>query len=137
MLRFFIPVLILTSFCFSSPLDLGKKEAYATTYKDALYQANKNNMPIMAIFVTKMCPWCKKLENQTLKKPKVASFIKANFIPLVLDKEEAKFPKRFTPEVVPTTVFIQADKEKKISQIVGYKPADEYLKLLEKAKNHH
>ena len=124
-------VLILSSFLFGADETFAKAYGYETSYQEAQEKAIKANKPMMILFVTASCPWCQKLENQTLKKDAVAKLIQSHFIPVFLDKETDYYPKALTPMVVPTIVFLTPKEEKKFDEILGYKPADEFLRILE------
>ncbi len=125
-------VLILSTFAFGADETFAKNYGYETSYKEAQTKALKSNKPMMILFVTTSCPWCQKLENQTLKKDAIAKLIQTHFIPVFLDKETDDFPKELTPMVVPTIVFLTPKEGKKFDEIFGYKPADEFLAILEK-----
>lgn len=125
-------VFILSSFAFGADETFAKAYGYETSYQEAQAKAIQSNKPMMILFVTSSCPWCQKLENQTLKKESIAKLIQTHFIPVFLDKETDDFPKTFTPMVVPTIIFLNAKEEKKFDEIIGYKPADEFLSLLER-----
>ena len=125
-------VLILSSFVFGADETFAKAYGYETSYQEAQIKAIKASKPMMILFVTSSCPWCQKLENQTLKKDPIAKLIQAHFVPVFLDKETDDFPKTLTPMVVPTIVFLTPKDGTKFDEIIGYKPADEFLSLLER-----
>lgn len=125
-------VLILSTFAFGADETFAKNYGYETSYKEAQTKALKSNKPMMILFVTTSCPWCQKLENQTLKKDPIAKLIQTHFTPVFLDKETDEFPKALTPMVVPTIVFLTPKDGTKFDEIIGYKPADEFLSILER-----
>lgn len=125
-------VLIFSSFVFGADETFAKNYGYETSYQKAHLKAIHSNKPMMILFVTTSCPWCQKLENQTLKKDPIAKLIQTHFIPVFLDKETDDFPKALTPMVVPTIVFLDPKEEKKFDEIIGYKPSDEFLSFLER-----
>lgn len=125
-------VIILSSFAFGADETFAKAYGYETSYKEAQVKAIQANKPMMILFVTASCPWCQKLENQTLKKESIVKLIQSHFVPVFLDKETDDFPKALTPMVVPTIVFLTPKEGTKFDEIIGYKPADEFLSLLER-----
>jgi thioredoxin-related protein len=133
-----LSVLLMTiSLGFSSNLEFANEYTYSTNYQESLSKAKISNQPLMILFVTTSCPWCKKLENQTLSKEYINSFVQANFIPLILDKEKDTFPKHLEPQVVPTVHFVSPKNEQSFGQILGYKPHKEFYELLQKAQKRY
>lgn len=130
-------LLITVTLGFSSNLDFADEYSYTKNYQNALEKAKATNKPMLILFVTTTCPWCKKLENQTLSKEYINSFIQKNFIPLILDKEKDTFPKYLDPQVVPTIHFVNPKDEQSFDQIVGYKPHKEFFELIQKAHKMH
>lgn len=62
----------------------------------------------------------------------VDSAIKSKYIPLIINKEEKKFPAYLTTPIVPTTYFINPHKEEILHQSVGFSNKIEFLNLLQK-----
>ena len=106
--------------------------AYEVDYKIALQKAKKLNKPLLMIASQVTCPWCRKLERQTLKKKTIDTFIKENFIPLSVDKDLLNYPKKFEVKVVPTMFFINPKDETVIKKVLGYKNKKEFKEILEK-----
>lgn len=131
----FKKLIFLLAFCCTFSFAFSNE--YGVDFKNALEKAKATNKPMMILFVTTTCPWCKKLENQTLSKEYINSFIQKNFIPLVLDKEKDTFPKYLDPQVVPTIHFVNPKDEQSFDQIVGYKPHKEFFELIQKAHKMH
>lgn len=125
----FVAVLT-TSFLYASPADLFKSLGYSDTYKETLDKAVKSNKPMMLVISEKTCPWCRKLENQTLKKKNINQFVQDNFVALGLEKNDDVYPKQFTPQVVPTVVFVNPKDETIIFESYGYKPKKEFIEIL-------
>lgn len=131
--HFGVVLLLLTSLCFGNEESFEKQFHYFTSYQDAHAKALQTHKPLMVLFVTTSCPWCKKLENQTLKKESVDTFIQTHFIPVFINKDTDTFPKFLSPIVSPTIFFVEPKEEKQFYDILGYKPAVEFLELLEEA----
>jgi len=114
-------------------LKFAKKMNYETDYDIALEKAEQSNKPLMMIISTKTCPWCRKLENQTLKKDIVNDIVSKKFIPLTLNRSKTHYPQQFVAKVVPTVFFIDPKKEKSYHISYGYKNKKEFSKVLQKA----
>lgn len=107
--------------------------SYHRQWQNTFEQAKKKKKPLMVLFVTKTCPWCKKLENQVLSKPEITDFLQKNFILVLLDKDSDAFPSYLEVQVVPTIYFVDAQKEKDFGAIIGYKNKEEFFELIQKA----
>lgn len=116
---------------FASPSDFAKEFHYLQNFQQAKEKALHVNKPLMVLFVTTTCPWCKKLENQTLSKEHINAFIQENFIPVILDKDKDAFPSYLKPKVVPTIYFVDSKKDSSYESILGYKKRDEFYLLLQ------
>jgi len=125
---FFLVVFIV--YGFGSSHNFIEKYNYEVDYKSGLEKAKKANKPILLVLSTKTCPWCRKFERQTLKKEVIDNIIKANFIPIALDKNSGIYPKKFTPKVVPTVYFIDPKDQSIIFTSYGYKNKNNFKKIL-------
>ncbi|MBE0490640.1 MAG: thioredoxin family protein [Sulfurospirillum sp.] len=114
--------------------DFASEYGYAKNYDQGYAKAKELQKPLLVLFVTKTCPWCKKLENQTLSKPSVSTKILENFVPVLLDKDTDIYPQYLSVQVVPTIHFIIPSESKSFQMILGYKSQQTFLKLLEDAK---
>lgn len=109
-----------------------KEMNYEIDYNIALQKANKENKNIMMVISQTTCPWCRKLERQTLKKENINALVKENFIALSVDKDLANFPKKYEAKVVPTIFFVNAKDETIIKKVLGYKNKKDFQEILEK-----
>ncbi len=137
-MKFFIKSLLLITLVFSLDLVGGSNRfvqemGYQIDYEKALALAKKENKPIMAVVSTRTCPWCRKMENQTLRDDFINKEIKNYFIPLALDKDNDGYPKKFKSRVVPTIYFISLDSQKAFYTSFGYKTKKEFKTEILKA----
>ncbi|MDD2385021.1 MAG: thioredoxin family protein [Sulfurospirillaceae bacterium] len=136
-MRFFVnlgvALLFLASLCHANEESFEKQYHYFTSYKEAHAKAVETHKPLMILFVTTSCPWCQKLESQTLKKESVNAYVQAHFIPVFLNKDIDSFPKSLLPVVSPTIFFVEPKEEKQFYDILGYKSAVEFLELIQEA----
>jgi thioredoxin-related protein len=128
MKKILILTLLITSL-FGASQEFANKHNYFTDYQQALKKAKQTNKPIIMMISTKTCPWCRKLESQTLRKLEVNNYIQQNYIPLSVIEEKSIYPKKFLSPAVPIIYFVNSDEEI-IGKIVGYKPADKFLAKL-------
>ena len=105
---------------------------YEVDYKLALQKAKESNKAIMMVVSQVTCPWCRKLERQTLKKQEIDTLVKKSFIALSVDKDKLNYPKKFEVKVVPTIFFIDAKDETVILKVLGYKNKKDFKQILEK-----
>lgn len=129
-------MVVFSTFMFGSSEEFAKKMNYFTDYNSAVKYSIDKYKPIMMTIVTTTCPWCKKLENQVLKKENIDNIIKTSFTPILLNRDKDSYPKeKFNATAVPTTFFIDPLRQTIFHQIRGYKSKKEFLKQLEIAKN--
>jgi len=113
-----------------------KKMNYLTNYQQAIDTSVKKYKPVLVVISTVACPWCKKFENQTLKKTKINDFIQLHFTPVKLLKDKSIYPKKILDaQVVPTIFFVDPHKNKPFYISRGYMNQKEFLKQLHKAKS--
>lgn len=110
-----------------------KKISYETIYEKALTKAKKENKMLMIAMVTHYCPWCRKLERTTLSKKSVQSKVQKYFIPLIVNREAHKFPKKFYTPIIPVVFFIDPKNENIIWESIGYKKRSDFLLQIEEA----
>ncbi|MFA5234265.1 MAG: thioredoxin family protein [Sulfurimonas sp.] len=130
-----IVMLLLCTFLFGAEYrDFAKTMTYETEYKTALNKAKKEDKKLMVLMISNFCPWCTKFENKTLADESVDIAVKSKYIPLIINKEEKNFPAYLTTPIVPTTYFINPNKEEILHQSVGFSNKVEFLNLLQKLK---
>ena len=125
-----VALLLLSVYANGASQEFIEKYDYENNYNKALEKAKKNNKPIMLVLSTKSCPWCRKLERQTLKKDFIQELVSKNFTPLALDRDHEVYPKKFQAKVVPTVYFIDPNNEKSILVSYGYKNKRDFKEIL-------
>ena len=93
---------------------------YDTSYDVALKKAKEKKKDIMFVMVANFCPWCQKLEKLVLSKDKYNKPIHAKYIPLILNREEGKFPKKFETPFIPTVYFVDYKTGDIKKKVIGY-----------------
>ncbi len=105
---------------------------YETNYEKAVEKAQKLKKPILLVLVANYCPWCRKFEENVLRKKDVHQMIKKNYIPVIINKEKGGFPKEFDISFTPITHFIDYKTLKSVKMVAGYNNKDEFIYTLKK-----
>lgn len=130
-MKYILLLILLLNGLFASSSEFIEKMNYETIYEKALERAIKENKSIMMIASTKSCPWCRKLERQTLTRDNINNIIQKNFVPLAVDQDLKNYPKKYEVKVVPTVYFIYPKDESVIKKVLGYKNKKEFSKILD------
>lgn len=137
----FVSFLLLFSLTlFASHIDdFAKKMSYAQDYDAALQKAKKQDKVMMLLVVSNTCPWCRKFESQTLEHPTIDALVKADFIPVIMDKNRdvQKFPSKYHATRIPTVYFIDPNTNELVFESMGFERVGDYKDTLEDiAKDH-
>ncbi|WP_304543643.1 thioredoxin family protein [Sulfurimonas microaerophilic] len=106
------------------------KLGYETDYNAAVKKAQKLKKPILLVLVANYCPWCRKFEENVLRKKDVNELIQSKYVPLIINKEKGGFPKELDISFTPITHFINYKTLKSEKMIAGYNNKDEFLYTL-------
>ncbi|HIP29803.1 MAG TPA: thioredoxin family protein [Sulfurospirillum arcachonense] len=128
--KIFILVLFSITISQASTVELFNSLGYSKDYTQALKYAKKENKPMMLVISTKTCPWCRKLEQQVLKRKNINKQVQNDFIGVPIEKDRDIYPTKFKPKIVPTIVFVNPKDESVIHTSYGYKPKKEFSILL-------
>jgi hypothetical protein len=108
-----------------------KHLGYETDYQRARTKAQKEGKNILLVLTTNYCPWCRKFEQNVLAKKSVNRAIHKKYIPVILNRDEKKFPEKFTSSFTPVTYFIDAKNEEVLHKVSGYNNRDEFMHLIQ------
>jgi len=109
---------------------------HADSYKDALEQGVKENKHVILFAHSPFCPWCRKMEEETLSNEKVIKLLNEKYIfisvdmSLSMDIEDV--PPRFLPRGTPTTYVIDPATGEGLFTMRGFKSPKSFLWRLEK-----
>lgn len=133
-MKLFSLLLLCSLTLFASHIDdFATKMSYSRNYTDALKEAKKQDKVLMLLVVSNTCPWCRKFESNTLEHATIDAIIKADFIPLIVEKNADKpnFPKRYHATRIPTVYFIDPNTEDLLFESMGFVRMSEYKETLE------
>lgn len=138
-MKFLILFVWLTYSVFSAEIDAYAKEMkFSRDYKSALQQAKKVNKPLMLVIVADYCPWCRKLERQTLASVQIKSRLK-EVVPLIMDQtyDAQRFPKMYLTPRKPTIFFINPHTEEHFLESPGYVKKEEFSAVLDQMQKEY
>ena len=131
-----ILLILFSFFAFTSATELSEfvnQSGYETNYVQALEKAKNENKNLMFVVVEKNCPWCVKLEEQTLSDDLIDKEIKKEYVPLIMEKSSDAYPKDFYAPYVPYTFFVDSITEDTFYESIGFKNSDLFLEELKEA----
>jgi hypothetical protein len=108
-----------------------QRMGYETDYQTARTKAQKEGKNILLVLTTNYCPWCRKFEQNVLQKKSINRAIHKKYVPVILNRDEKKFPEKFTSSFTPVTYFIDAKSEEILHQVAGYNNRDEFMHLIQ------
>lgn len=110
---------------FATPLE------YLTNYTAAVEKAQKSEKNLVLFSHRPSCPWCRKMESETLTNPEVIKVLNTQFVFLKIDSSLAvqtqDVPKKFFPKGTPTTYVIDSYTQNTLFTMRGYKSAKSFL----------
>ncbi len=103
---------------------------YSLDYDKALELAKKEKKELMLVMVANFCPWCIKLEKKVLKKEDINTKVHKKYIPVILNREEGKYPDIFKTEMIPTVYFVDHNSAKIRTKVVGYNNKQDLVNII-------
>ncbi len=104
-------------------------------YDKAVTQAKKDNKLVVVDVYTDWCGWCKRLDKDVYANPQVSEKLAKDFVAVKINPEKtsraAELARQFGTRGYPHIVFVNGD-GKKVDEVVGYVPANEFLSKLGK-----
>ena len=131
-------LLVLSAFFyFTYAMELSEfidENSYEVNYIKALKKAKDEKKNLMFVVVDKGCPWCTKLEENTLSNKVVNIEIKKDNIASIMQRNQDDFPKGYDAEFIPYIYFINPINEEIIYESIGYKAPEDFLAELKEAR---
>jgi thioredoxin-related protein len=112
---------------------------HADSYPDALKKGIEQNKPVALFAHSPFCPWCRKMEAETLSDNEVIEYLNENFIfvtvDLSLSMDIEDVPGKFLPEGTPTTYIIDPKTQELLYSLRGYKNKKSFLGRISRPSN--
>ncbi len=105
------------------------------SWEETLAEARKRGVVIFVDAYTTWCGPCKRMASQTFPVKEVGDFYNPNFVNVKIDMESEaglKFKRKYPVRSYPTFLFIAPD-ESIVLQVVGAKPADQFIAVGQEA----
>ena len=84
--------------------------AWNTDIRSALQSARAANRPLLLFVTSSHCPYCRKMESNTLSTPTVARRVQDSFVPLLVNADESSaIAAQLKVSGVPTTLVVLPD----------------------------
>ncbi len=112
-----------------------KKLGYINSFDKGIALAKKEHKMMMLVLVRDGCPWCKRLENDTLSDSFITDETK-NFVNVLIDRT-AKMPDYYRTPIVPVVYFIDPNTQESVFETAGYRDVGEFLDDIEHAKHEY
>jgi thiol:disulfide interchange protein len=100
--------------------------AWVTSLDEGLAEAAKQKKPVMVDFYTDWCHWCKELDDKTYSDAAVQDKAKALVCVKVNAEEDKASAEKYNVTGFPTILFLDSSGTK-IHEVVGFKPAAEFV----------
>jgi hypothetical protein len=110
--------------------DIAAALGYGTNYAKAVETAKAQHKNVMLVLVSNYCPWCRKFEEQVLRKQEVNDLVHEKYVPVILNKEKDSFPAAFNLSFTPIVHFIDPRTQQSYHRVVGYNERDAFLHWL-------
>jgi len=110
--------------------DIAAALGYETDYAKAVEKAKRDHKNVMLVLVASYCPWCRKFEQQVLRKEDVNALVHAKYVPVILNKDKDAFPKEFNLSFTPIVQFIDPQTQQSYHRTVGYNEREEFVHWL-------
>lgn len=104
--------------------------AWVRSYQDARKAAKVENRPMMLFFTASWCPWCHKMEDETLNEEKVVSWLR-RFACVKIDVDKHRdIALAYAVSSLPRTIVINTHDEM-VGDWLGYRDAEQFLDLVD------
>jgi thioredoxin-related protein len=99
-------------------------------YDRALEEAQRTGKPVFLYFFTKDCPYCRKMDSETLVSSRVVEYLREGFVSVRIDADrQPQLARRYMVRGFPTSWFLTSE-GKPISSLPGYVGPDEFARVL-------
>jgi len=99
-------------------------------YNDGMALAKEQKKKVFLYFWATWCPYCEKMEKETLSKKEVTAILNKEFIPIKVNSDaDQRLATQYFVRGLPTTWFLTETGEK-ISNLPGYVAPDLFVPIL-------
>ncbi|UCD48912.1 MAG: thioredoxin family protein [Phycisphaerales bacterium] len=104
--------------------------AWVRSYQDAREVAKGKNRPMLVFFTASWCPWCHKMEDETLNQEEVVSSLR-RFACVKIDVEKHRdMALAYAVSSLPRTIVINTHDEM-VGDWLGYRDVEQFLDLVD------
>lgn len=104
---------------------------HADSYEDAINEGVNQNKRVVLFAHSPFCPWCRKMEEDTLSNKEVIKELNEKFIFISVDLsvniDIEDVPSKFIPRGTPTTYVINPEDQSLAFSMRGYKSPKSFL----------
>ncbi|WP_345992117.1 thioredoxin fold domain-containing protein [Sulfurimonas sp. HSL-1716] len=137
-MKLILTLLFLGFSLFASELDdFAKKTGFERDYATALKKSKHLDLPVMLVLTKQDCPWCRRLEKNTLASDTIQSRLKNEVVAVIVDKdlEKKHFPsQKYQAHISPKVLFIDPKRNKILLEIDGFLPKEDFAMMMDKVK---
>lgn len=101
---------------------------FAPTYEDAVARAGISGYPLMIVFYSDACVYCKKLESEVIQEPEVSKVLEQFVCVRVNIKDRPDVAQIYRVRGVPMVIFTKLNS--RLSSIMGYRPKEDFLAVV-------
>lgn len=89
---------------------IAQEIAWSTDIQSAWKTAQRSNRPMLVFVTSSSCPYCRKMESNTMASPAIARRINGSYVPAILNAEESgAIAAQLQVRSVPATIVISPD----------------------------
>jgi thioredoxin-related protein len=85
---------------------------------------------IIVYMEMKHCPWCHKMNRETIDNPKYKAIYEKEYILTKITKESGNVPLFLTPKYYPTTYILSSDGSQVLDELPGYMASARFVDYL-------
>lgn len=123
-MRLLLLITLFTGALFANGIEWNK------SFDTAKIKAEKENKIIYAVITSETCRWCRKLENETLKKKKVIQNLNRKYAAVALTRGKDKYPPCLKAPMVPMSYFLTPEGNVLYS-VPGFWSEEDYLSMMD------
>ncbi len=124
-MKILIMVALLSVLSFAGDLNLNK------SFDQAKVESKKTNKPIMFVYSSQRCKWCRYLEQEIIQDPKVKKVLKDNFISIIVDASDNTYPYQLRTQGTPGIWFLDFKGRPLFQPINGAPKKEMFLNALD------